>query len=45
MILDGYFIGEATPIGKEDKVKAKERIGYIRGWRTIVFSPVSTACL
>jgi hypothetical protein len=31
LVLDGYFIGEATLIGKEDKVKAKERIGCIRG--------------
>jgi hypothetical protein len=32
-------------MGKEDKVKAKERIGCIRGWRTIIFSLVLIAGL
>jgi len=32
-------------MGEEDEVEAEERIGYARGWRTIAFSPVSTAGL
>jgi hypothetical protein len=45
LVLDGYFIGEATFIDKEDKVKTKERISYIKGWRTIAFSLVLIICL
>jgi hypothetical protein len=30
-VLDGYFTRKATPMGKEDEVKAEERIGCARG--------------
>ena len=36
-VLNSYFKRKDTPIGKEDEVEVKERIGYARGWRPIIF--------